>query len=305
MTGAADLPAGPSAGGPGEALLLGALSLDRYQPDGPVLPGGGVLNMAWHWRRLDVPFRLLSRIGDDQPATFLDVLDRLGVVADREALVIPGATATIDVEILPDRQPHMDRFVEGVWADYALTDAERTWLVPGRRLHAVLVEGAVAELDRLAAVGVLRGVDVSADFLGFRHYTVERLAATMRHVRTGFIGWPGDEDDPVVNGMRTVAHDLERLLIVTLGSRGVLVLDGRPDGAGDRRIPVTPVPVRGTTVGCGDAFVAHALAAWWRTGDVDAAVEAGKVGGAMATGWDRPLPDEVYGTLLAPDPSPP
>ena len=49
----------------------------------------------------------------------------------------------------------------------------------------------------------------------------------------------------------------------------------------------------------GDAFVAHFLATWWTTGDVDAAVEAGKAGGAMATCWVRPLPDEVYGPLVA------
>ena len=40
-----------------ETLLLGALSLDRYLPDGPVLPGGGALNVAWHWRSLGLPFR--------------------------------------------------------------------------------------------------------------------------------------------------------------------------------------------------------------------------------------------------------
>jgi sugar/nucleoside kinase (ribokinase family) len=282
-----------------EALLLGPLSHDRYVPDGPVLPGGGVLNMAWHWRQLGTPFRLLSRIGDDDPDPFLAVLDRLDVVADRTALVQPGATASIDVAIQPDRQPWMDHFVEGVWADYALGADELTWLTPGRRLHAVLVEGAIAELSRLAGIGALDGVEVSADFLGFRHYTVERLASTMRHVALGFIGWPGDEDDPAVAGMREVAHDLGRLVVVTLGSRGVLVFDGRAGGTGDRRFPVEAVPVAGTTVGCGDAFVAHFLATWWTTGDVAAAVEAGKAGGAMATRWVRPLPDEVYGPLVA------
>ena len=45
-------------------LLLGALSLDLYR-DGTVLPGGGVLNMAWHWWALGVPFHLLTRVGAD------------------------------------------------------------------------------------------------------------------------------------------------------------------------------------------------------------------------------------------------
>jgi hypothetical protein len=38
--------------GAGDTLLLGTISLDHYLASGAVLPGGGVLNMAWHWRRL-------------------------------------------------------------------------------------------------------------------------------------------------------------------------------------------------------------------------------------------------------------
>ena len=60
-------------------------------------------------------------------------------------------------------------------------------------------------------------------------------------------------------------------------------------------MPVRPVTVLGTTVGCGDAFVAAFLAAWRSSPDVLAAVEAGKAAGATATAWRRPLPDEAYG----------
>ena len=65
----------------------------------------------------------------------------------------------------------------------------------------------------------------------FRYYTVERFARTMRAVDVGFVGWPGAIDDPVVAGIRAVAHDLGRLVVVTLGSRGVQVFDGRPGAA--------------------------------------------------------------------------
>jgi sugar/nucleoside kinase (ribokinase family) len=77
----------------------------------------------------------------------------------------------------------------------------------------------------------------------------------------------------------------------------VLVVDG-PAGGATTRIPVTPAPVSGTTVGCGDAFIAYFLAAWWRTGELVAAVERGKIGGALPTAWIRPLPDSAYGSLL-------
>src|SRR5262249_53653431 len=144
-----------------------------------------------------------------------------------EELSAPGRSSSIDIDIQPNRQPWMDNFVPGVWDDYRLSPRERGVLSGAQRLHAVLVEGAIAELARLAADGALRGVDVSADFLGFRHYTVDRLAETMRHVDLGFIGWPGDEAAAEVEGMRAVAFDLRRVLVVTLGARAVRVFDGR------------------------------------------------------------------------------
>ena len=278
----------------GETLLLGTISLDRYVASGDVLPGGGVLNMAWHWRRLGRPFRLLTRVGDDG-APIERFLTRNGI--ETVALAEVGSTgpsSTIDIEILPDRQPHMDRFVGGVWDDYRLTPRERLALSRAKRLHVVLVEGAIAELERLGDDGAVQGVGlVSADFLGFRHYTVERLARTMEDVDIGFIGWPEAEDAPEVAGMREVAFDMGRALVVTMGSRSVHVFDG---GARDAtRYPVTPVEVAGTTLGCGDAFIAWFLDELWRSGSHDAAVARGMIGGAQATAWERPLPDDAYG----------
>ena len=115
----------------------------------------------------------------------------------------------------------------------------------------------------------------------------------MAHVDLGFIGWPGAEDAPEVEGMRRVANELGRVLVVTLGAKAVLVFDGR-DGS-DRRHPVRAVEVAGTTLGCGDAFIACFLDELWRSGDHDAAVAHGMMGGALATAWPRPLPDDAYG----------
>jgi sugar/nucleoside kinase (ribokinase family) len=209
-----------------------------------------------------------------------------------------GRSSSIDIEIQADRQPHMDNFIDGVWADYRVTQKERFLLARAKQLHVVLVEGAIAEIDRLGDSGALAHVPVSADFLGFRHYTVERLADTMRNVDVGFIGWPGAEDDPAVDGIRGVAFDLRRVLVVTMGSRAVRIFDGRASAATpeqrDRRYPVQAVEVVGTTLGCGDAFIAWFLDGWWRTNDLDQAVERGMMGGAMATAWQRPLPDDAY-----------
>jgi len=280
-----------------ETLLLGALSLDRYQPDGPVLPGGGALNVAWHWRTLDLPFQLVSRVGDREASLFLDMLDRHGI-AHTPSIVAPGPSASIDIEFQPDRQPWMDNYVEGVCADLRFSDVEARALAGARRLHGILVEGVITELGRLGAAGRLEHLDVAADFLGFRHYTLERFADTMRWVDIAIVGWPGTPEDDAVGGLTGIVSHLGKRLVVTFGSQGVLVVDG-PAGGAITRIPVTPAPLSGTTVGCGDAFIAYFLADWWRTGDLVAAVERGTIGGALPTAWIRPLPDEAYGSLLS------
>ena len=96
----------------------------------------------------------------------------------------------------------MDHFVEGVWADVPVHAGRGG---ADRRARSactlVLVEGAIRELDRLADAGRhARMSRSSADFLGFRHYTVDRFATTMRAVDVGFVGWPGALDDPVLGG---------------------------------------------------------------------------------------------------------
>jgi sugar/nucleoside kinase (ribokinase family) len=279
-------------------VLLGALSLDRYLPDGPVLPGGGALNMAWHWRSLGLPFRLISRVGDADAPAFLEVLDRHGIdYGSREAIVRRGPSASIDIEILADREIWMDHYVPGVCDDLRFTPGEEALLTDGTRLHGILVEGVIAELTRLGEAGLLDGIEVSADFLGFRHYTPERFAETMRWVDLAIVGWPGSPDDAGIAELRRTVDRLGKRLVVTFGSKGVLVVD--PVGGTDRLLAVRPVPVAGTTVGCGDAFIAYLLAEWWATGDLLAAAERGKVGGALPTGWMRPLPDDAYGSLLA------
>jgi sugar/nucleoside kinase (ribokinase family) len=276
-----------------ETLLFGPLSVDRYLDEQRILPGGGALNMAYHWAQRGVPFRLLSRIGDDHADLFLSFLARHGIQA-LPSLVTPGVSASIDIVMRADRQPWMDNFVEGVWGGFHLTSEEESTVRAGGQMHCVLVDAVADEVERLGAAGVLDGVEVTGDFLSFRHYTVERFAETMQWFTMGFIGWPGAADDDVVSGVREVAFDQGKLVIVTLGADGVLALDGRPSVREEGFVPVRRVPVEGTTVGCGDAFIAAYLAEWWQHEDVDAAVEAGKAAGADATRWIRPLPDEAF-----------
>ena len=272
---------------------MGPISVDRYLDEGLVLPGGGALNMAYHWSRLAMPFRFITRIGADETAVVMPFLRHHAIECTDDLTVAGGITASIDITIGDDRQPWMDNFVPGVWSQFATSSSEHSLLASASHVHAVLVDPVIEELQRLGADRLPIGPEMSGDFLSFRHYTIDRFAETMRHVHLGFIGWPGEPDDPTVAAIRNVAFELQRLVVVTMGARTTMVFDGRERPAVSE-YPVSAVPVVGTTVGCGDAFIAAFLASWWDTGDLAVAVVRGQAAGALATRWFRPLPDGAY-----------
>lgn len=277
-------------------LLLGPASIDRYLDASGVerrdLPGGGALNMAYHWAHLGLPFRFLTRLGADDGEVVLAFLRRHGIAHLPGSITAPGVSASIDVVFLADRQPYMDHFVEGVWGGFRLTAEEEAEVARASSLHCVLVDPVVAEVHRLGDQRALTHLPVSGDFLDFRHYTLARFEATMAHLAIGFVGWPGDPHDPVVQGIGAIAARLDRLMVITLGSRGVIVVEG---SRGATLHPVQAVPVAGTTVGCGDAFIAAFLAAHLTGAPLETALDRARAAGAAATAWMRPLPDDAYG----------
>lgn len=275
------------------SVLFGTASRDRYLESGRTLPGGGVLNMAYHWAAAGKEFLLQTRIGSRDQYLFLPFLERNRIPHLPASLVAPGESSSIDIRIGADRQPEMDNYVDGVWAEVHCTAQELDALSKATHWHTVLVEGAIAELGRLSASGHLHGVNVSADFLGFRHYTPERFRDTLAHIDLAFIGWQGAQDDAQLAEVRASVLEARKIAVITLGSHGVLVADGR--SGSENLYPTVAIPVAGTTIGCGDAFIAAFLMAYQAGATLAESVAAGQSAGAAATAWGLPLPDEAYG----------
>ena len=277
--------------------LVGPASIDRYLDEAIELPGGGALNMAYHWRSAGHPVTLLSRVAKDHSTPFDRFVAAHGItVTDRWHAA--GAPCSIDIRIADDRQPVMDGFVEGVLSEFRPNPAETKAIVDGTPTHFVLVDVVDAALHVIAAD---RPVDAArarwtGDFLSFQHMTGERFSATMAHLELGIVGWPGDPDDAKVTELAARAADLGRTLVVTFGSQGILAVDARGSDRVDRWFDVDARQVTGSTIGCGDAFAAAALSTWFETSDLAAAVDAGRRLGADATEWVRPLPDSAYAT---------
>ena len=265
------------------SILFGTASRDRYLESGRTLPGGGVLNMAYHWAAAGKEFLLQTRIGSSDQDLFVEFLQRNGIPHLPASLVAPGESSSIDIRIGADRQPQMDNYIEGVWEVVHCTPEELAALTTATHWHTVLVEGAIAELERLSASGHLKHLTVSADFLGFRHYTPERLRDTLAHINLAFIGWPGAREDASLAEVRRFVLDAQKVAVVTLGAQGVLVVDGGSQS--ETFYPTVAVPVAGSTIGCGDAFIAAFLMAHQAGASLGESVVAGQLAGAAATAW--------------------
>ena len=274
------------------SILFGTVSRDRYLESGRTLPGGGVLNMAYHWAAAGKEFLLQTRIGSSDQDLFVEFLQRNGIPHLPASLVAPGESSSIDIRIGADRQPQMDNYVDGVWEVVHCTTEELASLATATHWHTVLVEGAIDELERLSSSGHLEHVMVSADFLGFRHYTPERFRETLVHIDLAFIGWPGAREDASLAEVRRLVLDARKVAVVTLGAQGVLVVDGEKQT--ETFYPTVAVPVAGSTIGCGDAFIAAFLMAHQAGASLSESVAAGQAAGAAATAWSLPLPDEAY-----------
>ena len=97
------------------SILFGTASRDRYLESGRTLPGGGVLNMAYHWAAAGKAFLLQTRIGSSDQDLFEPFLERNGIPHLPNSLVAPGESSSIDIRIGEDRQPQMDNYIDGVW----------------------------------------------------------------------------------------------------------------------------------------------------------------------------------------------
>jgi sugar/nucleoside kinase (ribokinase family) len=248
--------------------------------------------MAYHWAAAGKEFLLQTRIGSSDQDLFVEFLQRNRIPHLPASIVAPGESSSIDIRIGADRQPQMDNYIDGVWRVVHCTAEELAALATATHWHTVLVEGAIEELERLSSSGHLDHVMVSADFLGFRHYTPERFRETLTHIDLAFIGWPGAREDASLAEVRRFVLDAQKVAVVTLGAQGVLVVDGGRQS--ETFYPTVAVPVAGSTSGCGDAFIAAFLMAHQAGASLGESVAAGQSAGAAATAWSLPLPDEAY-----------
>ncbi len=111
------------------------------------------------------------------------------------------------------------------------------------------------------------------------HLNDAEFADLLRCVDVAFVGMRCQPDNPKVATVQRAITGAGILGVMTFETQGIFVVSGRGRRQRIEFHPVDPVAVRGSTNGCGDAFIAYFLASYWRDGNLDRAIKQGMVGG--------------------------
>lgn len=248
--------------------------------------GGPPLNCAWALSRLGEDARLVSTIGDDGEGAIL-----MQWLAERdmstEAVDVKADSATASATVIVDRTGEKAILIDPVPVEtlavigYAVT-LQTDDTVVSNFFHP---EAVARMFDRAAEKGIDRLIDLELpEIERWGWQAMENilpfasLVVTNRQVLEAWMARSGNErpiDEAAEELARLLAADGSRKAVVTLGSDGLVAIDG--DAV--HRVGAFRVTPRNTT-GAGDVFLAGLAAAIRRGGRFGAALVFGTAAAA-------------------------
>ncbi len=234
------------------AVSVGDNCVDHYlAPIDRNFVGGNALNVAVALQNAGCPASYLGFIGDDTDGKFiLGELQRYGVDYSMVKKLV-GHTACTQVKLSPggDRQfIHEDL---GPRDAFTLIDKDIQFINQHRLVHTTLLGGTE---DYLPQFSENPSLIVSMDYS--ERSTMTFIDQTIQYVDVAFFSLPEDADTTMENLARQMFKRGPKMIVVTQGRLGSLVLDGAVYT--QHAMPVIVVD----TLGAGDAYIGTFLANW-------------------------------------------
>ena len=226
---------------------VGDNCIDRYLPLRRSTVGGNAINVAVHLARLGLGTAYLGAVGDDADGRRVLAALRENGVDTRHADVRPGRTAWTEIDIDENNERIIGFEEFGVCAGYRPDAAGTAFLRRMRHVHVGWLDdgGSVKSGLARSGVSVSQDLSVTSPAAGRR---AEGLAVAF-----------ASAGPSIAEGEALAARILAegaRMAVVTCGSAGCVVADGRTVARMDAR-PVAVVD----TLGAGDTFIAGFIAA--------------------------------------------
>lgn len=228
------------------AVAVGFSCVDVYEKLGKCYPTGNGVDWGVHLSRMGVPVAVVSVCGDDDHgATMRKMLAAEGIDTSHLS-VAHGPTC----QMLMDLKDGVDRVhleeIEGVMADFALTDEDKRFIKTFDYLHTDLFGNVLGDLAELHDAGV----KVIMDFSVFAEDPEYNDPANYANVDYAFMSYE-QPDEHIRELLREIWEQGPTLVTATFGEKGSLTYDGERYWEGS----IVPAEVV-NTVGAGDSYIA-------------------------------------------------
>jgi fructoselysine 6-kinase len=228
------------------AVAVGFSCVDVYEKLGKCYPTGNGVDWGVHLSRLGIPVSVVSVAGDDAYGKAMhEMLEAEGVDTSHLATA-HGQTCQMKMDLKDgvDRV-HLEE-IEGVMADFTLTDEDKAYIKTFDYLHTDLFGNVLGDLAELHDAGV----KVVMDFSVFAEDPEYNDPANYANVDYAFLSCE-HPDEHVRELLKEIQAQGPALVTATFGEEGSLAFDGeRYYEGGIMRSEVV------NTVGAGDSYIA-------------------------------------------------
>lgn len=248
-------------------------------------PGGCALNVSYYLNHLNQSVDVLTWIGnDDGSKVVVNTLNN--IKADKSGIhQVSGQTPTQLISIQPSGEKKFESYEAGVLTSAKLTEADKFFI----NQHHVLITlcySQIIDLFNQVTKVEFSGIKV-VDFMSMADFNsdINFVKKYLHWFDIALFGLNEKQTD-LINQIKDVSREHQKLFIVTLGSVGSKVFWGEQEYF---------QPAQATTVvdttGCGDAFLAGFLSEFVQSQNIDQAMASGSNLAAQVSTYIGAIPE--------------
>lgn len=225
---------------------VGFCCADVYEKLNKFYPTGNGVDWGVHLSRMGIPVSIVSVVGTDQYGIRMkEALQKEGIDVSH-LRTEPGDTCKMMMELKNGTDRVHLQEIEGVMANYSLTDEEIEFIKGQDYMHTDLFGKILDHLPEFHQAGVKIVMDFST-FSADPEYRCEEIFPYVDYV---FLSYEQD-DAYIENWIRKIQSYGPKIVTATLGENGSISWDGK----NFYRYGIVPAKVV-NTVGAGDSYIA-------------------------------------------------
>ncbi len=249
-------------------VYVGDCGVDDY--NGKLFPGGCALNVVYFANKLGLKIDLVSCVGNDKNGSIV-------LNINNQIHQLTGKTAKQKIKILPSGEKKFVGYYPGILSQFSLSKSDIDFI----KQHEILITLYFSQIEHLfkqvtkinfkgnKIVDFMDGTDFRKDVNFVKKYA--------QWWDVGFFGL-SDKDSALVQDLIQLARNMNKLVVITLGSGGSLAV-WQSKVYKQQSKPVSVID----TTGCGDAYLAGFLASWLKHKKIQRAMQVGnELAGAVA-----------------------